>query len=193
MELKLVCQCGQKYVFDVEPVGGRMPFAVYCPVCNADGTAVANALLAEKFRFVPPPPSAIAPPQFPASAPNAGALPPSSIAALRINRHDPAPVAAGVPPPVAPKTIIAPPESAASTRKLEWYEHIWCGLPLGLLAIGGAIGGVCGGAAWVVNRQVFLKLTNPILRYVVTGLISAAAFGAYLVLAVIFVALFHKN
>jgi hypothetical protein len=47
MELKIVCQCGQKYKFDVEPVNGRMPVAVNCPTCNAEGTAAANARLAE--------------------------------------------------------------------------------------------------------------------------------------------------
>jgi hypothetical protein len=45
MELKVVCQCGQKYKFDVEPVDGRMPFTVNCPVCNIDGTMAANALI----------------------------------------------------------------------------------------------------------------------------------------------------
>jgi hypothetical protein len=46
MELKVVCPCGQKYKFDVEPVGGRMPFTINCPVCNTDGTTAANALIA---------------------------------------------------------------------------------------------------------------------------------------------------
>jgi hypothetical protein len=45
MELKIVCQCGQKYKFDVEPVNGRMPVAVNCPTCNAEGTAAANAIV----------------------------------------------------------------------------------------------------------------------------------------------------
>ena len=73
MELKIVCQCGQKYKFDVEPVGGRMPFTVNCPVCQADGTMTANMRLAEHFRFVPPPPQASAPPPV---APNPAAPPP---------------------------------------------------------------------------------------------------------------------
>jgi hypothetical protein len=45
MDLKVVCQCGQKFKFDVEPVNGRMSFTVNCPVGNADGTAAANALI----------------------------------------------------------------------------------------------------------------------------------------------------
>jgi hypothetical protein len=43
MELKVVCQCGQKYKFDVEPVNGQMPFTVNCPLCNADGTGRPNS------------------------------------------------------------------------------------------------------------------------------------------------------
>ena len=97
MELKIVCQCGQKYKFDVEPVGGRMPFTVNCPVCQMDGTATANTRLAEHFRFVPPPPRQNAPAQF---APTASAAPamasppppppppaPAPMAGLKINRE----------------------------------------------------------------------------------------------------------
>jgi hypothetical protein len=41
------CGCGQRYAFDVEPVDGRMPSAVTCPSCGADGTGAANAALAQ--------------------------------------------------------------------------------------------------------------------------------------------------
>jgi hypothetical protein len=65
MELKIVCQCGQKYAFDIEPVNGRMPQAVNCPVCGADGTGAGNRLLAEKFNYVPQEKPTTAPPMFP--------------------------------------------------------------------------------------------------------------------------------
>ena len=45
--IKIECGCGQRYAFDVEPVSGQMPSAVACPVCGADGTAAANAALAQ--------------------------------------------------------------------------------------------------------------------------------------------------
>src|ERR1017187_5719755 len=45
IELKLQCDCGQKYKFDVAPVNGRMSFTVKCPICGLDGTGKANALL----------------------------------------------------------------------------------------------------------------------------------------------------
>lgn len=50
--IKILCRCGQKYAFDVEPVAGRMPHTVNCPVCGADGTAAANEIIA---RSLPPP------------------------------------------------------------------------------------------------------------------------------------------
>ena len=43
MEVKVLCSCGQKYKFDIEPVNGRMPAPIACPVCGADGTETANA------------------------------------------------------------------------------------------------------------------------------------------------------
>jgi len=89
MELKVVCQCGQKFKFDVEPVNGQMPFAVNCPACNADGTAAANALLAAA------PPAVSAPP--PPIAPTAGGL--------RINLPPPQATATNAPPPLAPPPI----------------------------------------------------------------------------------------
>jgi hypothetical protein len=48
LELKVQCDCGQKYKFDVEPVNNRMPFTVKCPICGLDGTEKANALLQER-------------------------------------------------------------------------------------------------------------------------------------------------
>ena len=65
MPIKVLCSCGQKYAFDVEPVNGRMPMPVACPVCGADGTAAANEIIARslpaqpaaaRFRGCAPPP-----------------------------------------------------------------------------------------------------------------------------------------
>ena len=44
--VKILCGCGQKYAFEVEPVNGQMPTAVACPACGADGTAAANQIIA---------------------------------------------------------------------------------------------------------------------------------------------------
>jgi hypothetical protein len=127
MELKVVCVCGQKYKFDVEPVGGRMPFTVNCPVCGADGTATANVMLAGQFSAAPIAP----PPIVPASG------------GLKINRHEPAPAPAparAIPPlPSAPKPI-APVKSMAAAKPKQSGEF---SMGLGILGafLGAALGG----------------------------------------------------
>jgi hypothetical protein len=78
MPIKVLCGCGQKYVFDVDPVNGRMPVPVACPACGADGTAAANGIIAQNLPAQPAaaPPPAIrqaAPAAPPASAPAAPA------------------------------------------------------------------------------------------------------------------------
>jgi hypothetical protein len=47
--VKIECECGQNYAFDVEPVNGRMPGSVACPNCGADGTTAANEFIAQQL------------------------------------------------------------------------------------------------------------------------------------------------
>jgi hypothetical protein len=89
MELKVVCQCGQKYKFDAEPVNGRLPFTVACPVCNADGTTAANALIAGQPVVVPPTMTS-PPPITPV------------FSGLKIIRSAPEPAITIAPPPIDP-------------------------------------------------------------------------------------------
>jgi hypothetical protein len=42
ISIKILCPCGQKFAFDVEPVAGRMPSRVNCPACGRDATLTAN-------------------------------------------------------------------------------------------------------------------------------------------------------
>lgn len=51
--IKIQCVCGQRFAFDVEPLNGRMPSAVACPVCGADGTAAANQVIAQSLTAQP--------------------------------------------------------------------------------------------------------------------------------------------
>ncbi len=84
MEVKIVCACGTKFKFNVEPVHGRMPMPINCPTCGVDATDQANALLKSSL-------SSTAPQPLPAAAQPAPA-------GLRINRPvapPPAPAAAG--------------------------------------------------------------------------------------------------
>jgi hypothetical protein len=49
IEVKIQCDCGARYKFDVTPLHGRMPQKVSCPGCGVDGTPAANAFLREKL------------------------------------------------------------------------------------------------------------------------------------------------
>ncbi|HEY1173882.1 MAG TPA: hypothetical protein VGH19_21130 [Verrucomicrobiae bacterium] len=68
MRIKLLCNCGTKFTFDVEPVDGRMPTLALCPKCQVDCTEVADAyiaqVLAARAGSVPPVVAAAPPPSI---------------------------------------------------------------------------------------------------------------------------------
>src|SRR5262249_11002976 len=73
--IKIQCGCGQRYSFEIEPVNGRMPTTVACPVCGVDGPANANAIIQQSLSTQAPAPSAApAGPRLRTAAPAAPAL-----------------------------------------------------------------------------------------------------------------------
>jgi hypothetical protein len=62
MEIKIVCACGTKFKFEVEPINNRMPAPVNCPGCGADATGQANEIIQSTLA---PPPAQPAPPPGP--------------------------------------------------------------------------------------------------------------------------------
>jgi hypothetical protein len=135
MELKVVCDCGQKYKFDVEPVEGRMPFTVNCPACGVDGTHAANQLLGQQVVLFPAAPVAVAEPA------------PAAAGGLRINR--PAPAAAA-PPLFANSDAPAPLPGVAPLSAKKPLTKAPAGAPkefsMGRGALGAFLGSVVGGA-----------------------------------------------
>lgn len=146
MELKVHCDCGQRYKFDVEPVNGLMPFTVNCPACGADGTEKANNLLQETGHAgevlpvarlavpaaPPPPPSAPAPMTPPPATASSG---------LRINRAAPAhaaPAPSQAAAPVAP-VAVAPRPGLGMPRRTEPAPvqpgNFWLGILGGFLGV----------------------------------------------------------
>ena len=191
MELKIVCQCGQKYKFDVEPAGGRMPFSVNCPVCQADGTATANMRLAEHFRFVPPPPSPNAPAQFApigSAAPAMAAPPPpppppppptQPVGGLRINREMPA-TSAPAPVPQAGTAGGPPPPPAAVIKPLATVKNSQPKVQGEFSLVRGIIGAIVGsavGSALLYGFSVWAQFRFPLMG-VATGV--AAGYTARL-------------
>lgn len=53
--IKIQCECGQKYAFEIEPVNGQMPSTIACPTCGADGTSTANSIIAQHLTSSSPP------------------------------------------------------------------------------------------------------------------------------------------
>jgi uncharacterized protein YxjI len=121
MEIKIQCDCGTKFKFDVEPVHGRMPMAVACPECARDRTSDANQFIAQNpaeitasvthavpvARITGRPVMVVGP----AAPPVAAALAPVAVAAgggLRISRAEPV---TDMAPPAADETAMQAPGS----------------------------------------------------------------------------------
>jgi len=137
--IKVQCACGQKYAFDVEPVNGRMPQPVNCPVCGADGTAAANEIIART-------------------------LPPPRPAGLGIHRPPgiSAPAAAHTPPPLAAAAAPAiPGKPDPTTNKRGAKTRIIAAAVAGALVLLLAAGGF---AWWHItgNSRAAIAVTTPL-------------------------------
>jgi hypothetical protein len=116
-ELKVECDCGQRFKFDVEPVNGRMPFTVNCPACGVDGTEKANALLQQNVGApvaaipITPLSAPISPVAATATVPPAPA--PATGTRLRINLGAHSASQSAAPSAIAAPTAIAPPPPIA--------------------------------------------------------------------------------
>ena len=168
MELKLLCDCGQKYKFDVEPVNGQMPFAVTCPACGVDGTTSANAELT-KFPKPPPPVARMA------------VAPPPSVAVAEPAMAAPRPISAGAPRPPRPigqvgaaysqgKGIAGALIGAAVAAGLMYGFFLLAGFRFPLLGVG--IGAATG---WLA--RVMAKGTDTTLGAIAGGIALVATAG----------------
>ena len=187
MELKVLCDCGQKFKFDVEPANGRMPFAINCPACNEDNTAKANSLIAENLPVAAPPPLPIAPP-FNASVPGG----------LRINRMEPAalatvPTPTPAPPVASPGYPLLPATAVAGKPKVVREFNLGLGI-LGAL-LGAALGaglmygffaladfrfplmGTCVGALTGLGARILYKGTDSTLGGIAAAIAVLATCG----------------
>lgn len=69
---------------------------------------------------------------------------------------------------------------------LKWYQWIWGGLPIALVFIGGALGAITGIIGFTINTKVFRIEMNSVLKYVITGVVSALTVVAYFIAAMLF-------
>jgi hypothetical protein len=112
MEIKIQCNCGTRYKFDVEPVDGRAPTELACPACGASWTDYTNAMIAQALAASVPAPSA-------AAAAPAGLVPPAPSPA-RISLRVAAPAAQPAPAASEASAAVGPevPAPAPSGRPM---------------------------------------------------------------------------
>jgi hypothetical protein len=148
MEIKIQCDCGQKFKFDAEPVDGRMPWEVNCPVCGAAGTDKANQIIAQAA----PAASADEPPvatllsssaAAPVVAASAGEAPKPR---LTIRHHAPAPAA----PPVPSPAVLRPIGNPAAGQSLKKIKPVFGSPHWGKTILGAFIGSLIAVVIWVV-------------------------------------------
>lgn len=171
MELKVVCNCGQKYKFDVEPVNQRMPFAVNCPVCAMDGTELANALLMQRAA-----PISVGAAVAPAALVAAVAAP----AGLKINRPPPV-----TPPPIPIAAAPTPVPSAVPSTNyrpapaIPKYMQTNPAIQNNSFVLGtvGALLGAVVAVGFMVGSHIILGFSFPIFGTVMGAIIG---FGARL-------------
>ena len=164
MEIKVVCDCGTKYAFEVEPVDGHMPQPVKCPACGANGTAQANAAIREGLGIAAPAPAPI-PVPAPVVTPPVHAMPTAPTT----------PVAK--PPPV--RLSVQRPEPAPSHAQPAHASGQ--GYP-GAVSIGGIQGaggggGESEGSVWAARSKKLLHLAWKGALILLCGLVMLAGFG----------------
>jgi hypothetical protein len=102
MEIKVLCPCGAKYQFPVEPVNGMLPQAIRCPVCSADNTNLGNEAIRQQL----------------APRANVGAQAAAAPGGLRLQTAATPPVTVPAAPPIAP-VFAAPPVPRTSAPRSE--------------------------------------------------------------------------
>ncbi len=70
-------------------------------------------------------------------------------------------------------------EEKAETIKLPWHSHLISGWPLLLIAVGGLIGGACGGLAYGASVSVIKKKGVSALSYSLSVLIGVGCVFLY--------------
>lgn len=80
--------------------------------------------------------------------------------------------------------------TATSERKLSIVEQIVCALPIGLVAVGGAIGGAFGGLAWYLNQKIMRGTQATPVRYALVALTIVGSVAAYFAAVFVLVMLF---
>jgi hypothetical protein len=74
-------------------------------------------------------------------------------------------------------------------KPLHWYEWVWSALPILLIIIGGALGGITGIIAFSINSKIFRSEQATLLKYIYTLLISVGSVIVFYAAATLFYSL----
>jgi hypothetical protein len=69
---------------------------------------------------------------------------------------------------------------APEKRKLNVVELVFTAWPMALVAVGGAIGGLCGGVGWAINAKIMSSGLSAPVRYGLCVLVGIGAIGLWL-------------
>jgi len=90
-------------------------------------------------------------------------------------------------------TLVIDEEKVKLAEPLQWYEYAWSGMPILLMFIGGALGGLVGGVASIANGRIFRSDRRSTEKYAMAGLITVTAVAIYYVVAVVLRLLFFRG
>mgnify|MGYP000471743597 CR=1 FL=1 len=85
----------------------------------------------------------------------------------------------------------------AGSIKLPWHAHVIAGWPLAMIAIGGLIGGACGGLAYGVSMSLINKKGISAISYILSAIIGISCIALYFIviigLSIAFPQLFNQQ
>jgi hypothetical protein len=89
-------------------------------------------------------------------------------------------------------TLVIDDEKVQLAEPLRWYEYAWSGMPILLMYVGGALGGLVGGVASIANGRIFRSERRTIEKYAMAGVISVTAVAIYYVVVIVLRLLFWR-
>lgn len=166
MDVIVPCDCGSRFSFSIEPVGGRLPEGaeLLCPSCGKDGVPLANRVIGDKLRKLERELALTArAPESESKRAAWGKRLKSFKASEPTPQHDPDVI-----------SNIAQPGRDPFAKAREKIDHVYGG-PNKLKGILGAVaGGLIGAALWTA----VVYFTGYEIRYIAVGVGALAGLGS---------------
>ena len=83
-----------------------------------------------------------------------------------------------------PQVVINDGQTVRVVEPLTWYQWVWAGLPILLVFVGGALGGLLGFSATSLSARLYRSEISGLAQYVIVAAISIVAVMTYFIIAV---------